>query len=89
MKSPEEWLDIWMGRIDKAFNGSAIVAGNDWYMQQEREHLEAIRDEQRDACLEAVKEDMRCALIEMAYSEWDVIEAAILNAGKEKSDDRP
>ena len=83
MKSAEEWLDIWTERIDKAPDGP--VVGSDWYMQQEREHLEDIRAEQRH--VDANKYARAMELIGVAPEhrvEVSAIYNDIWNAGKAK-----
>ena len=78
MKSVEEWLDIWTRRIDKAFDIS--YADNMWYMQQEKEHPEAIRNEQREACVKAFWESS--AFLNLYSCEQNEVETALRNAGK-------
>ena len=52
MKTAEEWLDIWTERMQTDPGGPDMDACNEWFMRQNREHLEAIRDEQREKCAE-------------------------------------
>ena len=78
MKSVEEWEKSFNKRLDGTPYYLSTASNDKWYMRKLKEHiLEAIRDEQREACADAYCKEAR---------QWNVFNAhchtAILNAGK-------
>ena len=85
MKTAEEWEKSFNKRLDGTPYYLSTTGYDKWYIRQQREHLEAIRDEQREACAKVFQRAQENIAVDpiIKYIEWvKNTYNAILTAGK-------